>query len=74
MSRESSPACAESEHTGGDDRILHEEERDVKKMIGDVNLFFKGSPDDEDFEVEAEIMIAGMNAILFHLILSLTTF
>ena len=46
----------------------------MKKMIGDVNLFFKGSPDDEDFEVEAEIMIAGMNAILFHLILSLTTF
>ncbi len=29
------------------------------KMIGDVNLFFKGSPSDDDFEVEAEIMIAG---------------
>jgi hypothetical protein len=28
-------------------------------MIGDVNLFLKGSPEDEDFEVEAEIMIAG---------------
>lgn len=28
-------------------------------MIGDVNLFFKGSPQDDDFEVEAEIMIAG---------------
>ncbi|CAL1697196.1 unnamed protein product [Somion occarium] len=27
-------------------------------MIGDVNLFFKGSPLDEDFEVEAEVMIA----------------
>ncbi|KAH8091399.1 acyl-CoA N-acyltransferase [Cristinia sonorae] len=27
-------------------------------MVGDVNLFLKGSPDDEDFEVEAEIMIA----------------
>lgn len=30
-------------------------------MIGDVNLFFKGSPaeDDDEFEVEVEIMIAG---------------
>lgn len=28
-------------------------------MIGDVNLFLKGLPSDEDFEVEAEIMIAG---------------
>ncbi|KAI0668745.1 acyl-CoA N-acyltransferase [Trametes maxima] len=27
-------------------------------MIGDVNLFYKGSPGEEDFEVEAEIMIA----------------
>ncbi|TFK83985.1 acyl-CoA N-acyltransferase [Polyporus arcularius HHB13444] len=27
-------------------------------MIGDVNLFLKGVPADEDFEVEAEIMIA----------------
>jgi len=27
-------------------------------MIGDVNLFFKGLPGEEDFEVEAEIMIA----------------
>ncbi|RPD56239.1 acyl-CoA N-acyltransferase [Lentinus tigrinus ALCF2SS1-7] len=27
-------------------------------MIGDVNLFMKGVPTDEDFEVEAEIMIA----------------
>ncbi|EMD41316.1 hypothetical protein CERSUDRAFT_89886 [Gelatoporia subvermispora B] len=30
----------------------------VLPMIGDVNLFFKGSPSDEDFEVEAEVMIA----------------
>ncbi|KAI0716188.1 acyl-CoA N-acyltransferase [Cerioporus squamosus] len=30
-----------------------------QRMIGDVNLFMKGVPaDDEDFEVEAEIMIA----------------
>lgn len=28
-------------------------------MIGDVNLFLKGSPGDEDFEAEVEIMIAG---------------
>ncbi|KAI0820611.1 acyl-CoA N-acyltransferase [Trametes gibbosa] len=27
-------------------------------MIGDVNLFLKGAPDEADFEVEAEIMIA----------------
>ncbi|TBU22212.1 GNAT domain-containing protein [Dichomitus squalens] len=27
-------------------------------MIGDVNLFLKGAPDEEDFEVEVEIMIA----------------
>jgi ribosomal protein S18 acetylase RimI-like enzyme len=29
-------------------------------MVGDVNLFLKGDPTDEDFEVEAEIMVAGM--------------
>ena len=30
-------------------------------MIGDVNLFLKGSPEDDDdeLEVEVEIMIAG---------------
>ncbi|CDO69832.1 hypothetical protein BN946_scf184803.g30 [Trametes cinnabarina] len=27
-------------------------------MIGDVNLFLKGAPDEDDFEVEVEIMIA----------------
>lgn len=37
---------------------------DISQMIGDVNLFFKGSPDDEDFEVEAEIMIAGSILII----------
>ncbi|KAL5518363.1 hypothetical protein ACEPAH_45 [Sanghuangporus vaninii] len=30
----------------------------TSRMIGDVNLFFKGSASDEDLEVEAEIMIA----------------
>ncbi|THH04684.1 hypothetical protein EW145_g5335, partial [Phellinidium pouzarii] len=38
---------------------LTKSECDFSRMIGDVNLFFKGSPPDEDFEVEAEIMIAG---------------
>lgn len=28
-------------------------------MIGDVNLFLKGVPNEEDFEAEVEIMIAG---------------
>jgi hypothetical protein len=28
-------------------------------MIGDVNIFLKGTPGDLDFESEAEIMIAG---------------
>ena len=32
-------------------------------MVGDVNLFLKGAPDDEDFEAEAEIMIAGVCSI-----------
>ncbi|KAL4071990.1 GNAT domain-containing protein [Scleroderma citrinum] len=27
-------------------------------MVGDVNLFLKGHPDDEDFEAEVEVMIA----------------
>ena len=30
------------------------------QMIGDVNLFLKGSLDDENLEAEVEIMIAGM--------------
>ena len=36
-----------------------ERAREETKMVGDVNLFFKGTPDDEDCEVEVEIMIAG---------------
>ena len=31
-------------------------------MVGDVNLFLKGDPSDEDFEAEVEIMIAGVSA------------
>lgn len=38
-------------------------------MIGDVNLFFKGSPLDEDFEVEAEVMIAGVYHQIFEIVL-----
>ena len=32
-------------------------------MIGDVNIFLKGAPEDEDFEAEAEIMIAGESTL-----------
>ena len=28
-------------------------------MVGDVNIFLNGTPGDQDFEAEAEIMIAG---------------
>ncbi|KAI6037674.1 GNAT domain-containing protein [Pisolithus marmoratus] len=41
-----------------------EEEYEMQKcsstfpMVGDVNLFLKGHPSDEDFEAEVEIMIA----------------
>jgi len=28
-------------------------------MVGDVNIFLKGTPGDQEFEAEAEIMIAG---------------
>lgn len=46
-------------------------------MIGDVNIFLKGVPGDQDFEAEAEIMIAGELALWdiytplpFHLIVT----
>lgn len=29
-------------------------------MVGDVNVFLKGDPCDEDFEAEVGVMIAGM--------------
>lgn len=35
-------------------------------MIGDVNLFLKGTRADPDFEVEVEIMIAGASDIQIH--------
>lgn len=34
-------------------------------MIGDVNLFFKGKPSEPEFEVEAEVMIAGTISALY---------
>ncbi|KAI0364896.1 acyl-CoA N-acyltransferase [Pilatotrama ljubarskyi] len=41
----------------GDARVTPESLTSLP-MIGDVNLFLKGCPEDEDFEVEVEIMIA----------------
>ena len=32
----------------------------VLPMVGDVNLFLKGVPGEDDFEAEVEIMIAGV--------------
>ncbi|THH00353.1 hypothetical protein EW026_g2184 [Hermanssonia centrifuga] len=37
---------------------LHVQEQSQLTMIGDVNLFLKGAPDEDEFEVEIEIMIA----------------
>ena len=34
-------------------------EEHTLSMIGDVNIFLKGDPGQEDFEAEVEIMIAG---------------
>lgn len=58
-----------------DDGELTDEALRALPMAGDVNLFFKGKQEDEDFEVEVEIMIAGWRccaeyrAILAHLYL-----
>ena len=35
-------------------------------MVGDVNLFLKGDPSDDDFEAEVEIMIAGASHRFSH--------
>ena len=32
-------------------------------MVGDVNIFLNGTSGDRDFEVEAEIMIAGESSV-----------
>lgn len=50
----------------GEARIVTASEHDESRMIGDVNLFFKGSAKDEDFEVEAEVMIAGVSTRIYH--------
>ncbi|KAL5534927.1 hypothetical protein ACEPAF_3017 [Sanghuangporus sanghuang] len=39
--------------------VVRESIYNPSRMIGDVNLFFKGSASDADLEVECEIMIAG---------------
>lgn len=39
-----------------DESMPSREEIDSFPMIGDVNLFLKGIPSDEDFEAEVEIM------------------
>lgn len=39
-------------------------------MIGDVNIFLHGSLGDQDFESEAEIMIAGGSTLLFRVHIS----
>ncbi|KIJ33014.1 hypothetical protein M422DRAFT_96068, partial [Sphaerobolus stellatus SS14] len=38
--------------------LLADEQITTFQMVGDVNLFFKGSPEEGDEEVEAEVMIA----------------
>ncbi len=47
------------EWSPSDESMPSREEIDSFPMIGDVNLFLKGMPSDEDFEAEVEIMIAG---------------
>ena len=42
--------------------ILADGEGDIASlpMVGDVNVFLKGDPSDEDSEAEVGVMIAGM--------------
>ncbi|KAH0833126.1 hypothetical protein J3R83DRAFT_12123 [Lanmaoa asiatica] len=42
--------------------ILANGEGDIASlpMVGDVNIFLKGDPSDEEFEAEVGVMIAGM--------------
>lgn len=47
-----------------EDVIPSEEEISTYQMVGDVNLFLKGSPEEGDEEVEAEVMIAGSRIIV----------
>lgn len=44
-------------HAAPDDALTDDDIRALP-MIGDVNLFLKGSPQDDDFEAEVEVMIA----------------
>ena len=52
LARPLEPSPASLEPTNGDIKEL--------PMIGDVNLFFKYSREDPEFEVECEVMIAGL--------------
>lgn len=49
---------------GVSETVIADSIYDTSRMIGDVNLFFKGAVEDEYYEVEAEAMIAGMHAHL----------
>lgn len=51
LARPLEPTPSGVEITNEDIRVL--------PMIGDVNLFFKNSRQDPEFEVECEVMIAG---------------
>lgn len=42
-----------------EDTIPSQDEMSSYQMIGDVNLFFKRSPEGDE-EVEAEVMVAGI--------------
>lgn len=54
--------------------ILANGEDDVTSlpMVGDVNIFLKGDPSDEDFEAEVGVMIAGMFRIDLRVIRQVT--
>jgi len=50
-----------------DESSLSDNELKALPMVGDFNLFFKGRLDDEEFEVEVEVMIAGLTLFEFSL-------
>lgn len=38
----------------------NDEDLSANRMAGDISLFLKGRPEDDEFEAEVEIMIAGI--------------
>jgi hypothetical protein len=38
----------------------NDEDLSANRMVGDINLFLKGRSEDDEFEAEVEIMIAGI--------------